>query len=69
MIDTYCIDYDDYLANDNDDDEYTDDEWLWWYQTKTIMVMPCFLPIGEDVHWNFSNLDDTQIQLLFQLNP
>ena len=23
MIDTYCIDYDDYLADDNDDDETT----------------------------------------------
>ena len=25
MIDTYCIDYDDYLADDNDDDEKDDD--------------------------------------------
>jgi len=25
MTDTYCIDYDDYLANDNDDDEKDDD--------------------------------------------
>ena len=25
MTDTYCIDYDDYLANDNDDDENDDD--------------------------------------------
>ena len=25
MTDTYCIDYDDYLANDNDDDENGDD--------------------------------------------
>ena len=25
MIDTYCIDYDDYLVDDNDDDEKDDD--------------------------------------------
>ena len=25
MIDTYCIDYDDYLTNDNDVDENVDD--------------------------------------------
>ena len=25
MIDTYCIDYDDYLADDYDDDEKDDD--------------------------------------------
>ena len=25
MIDTYCIDYDDYLADDNEDDEKDDD--------------------------------------------
>ena len=25
MIDTYCIDYDNYLADDNDDDENGDD--------------------------------------------
>ena len=25
MIDTYCIDYDDYLGDDNDDDENDDD--------------------------------------------
>ena len=25
MADTYCIDYDDYLADDNDDDEKDDD--------------------------------------------
>ena len=25
MTDTYCIDYDDYLADDNDDDENNDD--------------------------------------------
>ena len=68
MTDTYCTDYDNYLADDNDDDE-NNDEWLWWCQTTTIMVMPIFVPIGENVHWNFSNLDDIQIELLFQLNP
>ena len=25
MTDSYCIDYDDYLTNDNDDDEKDDD--------------------------------------------
>ena len=63
MADTYCIDYDDYLADDNDDDEEDGDNGWWWYQTTMIMVMSFLSTMGENVHWNLSNLDVIQIQL------
>ena len=63
MADTYCIDYDDYLADDNDDDEEDGDNGWWWYQTTMIMVMSFLSTMGENVLWNLSNLDVIQIQL------
>ena len=43
----------------DDDDKGNDD-----VKTMTMMMIrPCLFPIGENVHWNFGNLDDIQIQL------
>ena len=52
MADTYCIDYDDYLADDNDDDEEDGNNGNSMSST-----------MGENVHWNLTNLDVIQIQL------
>ena len=62
MTDTYCIDYNNYLADDNDDDENDDDgnddvkqrRWGWCH---------VFLQRLKTSIKNLSNLDDIQIQL------
>ena len=69
MIDTYCIDCDDYLADKNDDDENDDHYGNDDVKQQRQMVMPGKVILQQiKTYIETRNLGDIQTQL-FQLNP